>query len=126
MSLPYYKFFPGEDLGNYQIMSLPHDALGVWYLLRICHLWQHKGRISDDPVYISGMLRLTVDQWEAYRALFLHRGMVQIIDGCVTVAAVREKWLAAEAYSEGQRDKRLKAIAAANERKVLKKGKKNR
>jgi hypothetical protein len=126
MSLPYYKYFPAEDLGNYKIMSLPHDALGVWYLLTICHLWQHQGRIPDDPDYIAPLLKLTTGIWNTHRAEFLKRGLIQVIDGCITVAALRDKWLKAQAYSEDQTDKRNRAIAAKKQADLLRKGNKIR
>jgi hypothetical protein len=110
MSLPYYKIFPSEELGNYQIMTLSHEALGVWYLLRVCHLWQHQGRIPDDPDYISPLLRLASDKWLKYRQDFLDRGLIQVIDNCLTISSLREKWLNAKQYSEDQSAKRREAI----------------
>ena len=126
MSLPYYKFFPAETLGNYQIMSLPHDAIGVWFTLGVCQLWQHQGRIADDPVYISTLLKLTVEQWISYRALFLERLMIQIIDGCVTDSALREKWKNAEKISETRSANRLLVLEEKRQKKLLKSGKKTK
>jgi uncharacterized protein YdaU (DUF1376 family) len=126
MSLPYYKRFPAEDLGNYQIMSLSHDALGVWYLLAECHLWQHQARIPDDPDYIAPLLKLTTEAWSTLRAEFLKRGLIQVIDECITVASLREKWVQAKNYSEDQADKRNKAIAAKKQANIIKKGKNSR
>jgi len=123
MSLPYFKFHPAVEHGNYQIMSLDHAALGVWYLLRMIHLWPHQGRIPDDANFIAPLLKLDVCKWEEYRAEFLKRGMVQIIDGCVTIAAFREQWEGAAEYSEMRSANRKAVLQKNREKKLLKSGK---
>lgn len=119
MSLPYYKLNPSEEIGNYQIMSLDHAAMGVWYLLRVCHLWQHQGRIPDDDGYISGLLRLGTEEWRAYREMFIKRGLIQVIDGCITIQAFREQWLNATAYVENQRADQIANQLAKRQAKIL-------
>lgn len=123
MSLPYYKFHPSDDLGNYQLMSLPHEALGVWYLFRVCQLWPHQGRIPDDPQYIAPLLRLSEIKWSGYRELFLKRGLIQVIDDHITIAAFREQWEKAQNYTDLQRSNKIESDRIKKERKILKKGK---
>lgn len=123
MSLPYFKFYPTEELGNYQIMTLSHEMLGVWYLLRMCQLWQHQGRIPDDPDYIAPVLRLSSEKWITCRDAFVSRGLIQIIDGHVTIATIRKQWEDAQTYMEGQRSKRLEVLKQKREQAVIKKDK---
>ena len=126
MSLPYYKFYPAEDLGNYQIMTLSHESLGVWYLLRCCQLWQHGGWIPDDPHYIAPILRLSPEKWIECRQTFLSRGLIQVIDNHITIASFRRQWEDAKTYMEGQRAKRLEVIKMKKEQEILKKANKKR
>jgi len=126
MSLPYYKFHPSDELGNYKIMNLPHDTLGVWYLFRICHLWQHQARLPDDPQYVAPLLKLTEERWLECRNLFLERGLIQVIDEHITIASFREQWEQAQTYTEGQRANRLETIRKKKERDILKKSKNNK
>lgn len=121
MSLPYFKFHPSDDLGNYKLMTLSHEMLGVWYLLRICQLWPHQGMIPDDTAYIAPLLRLSNEAWENCRTEFLKRGLIQTIDGCITIAYLRDQWVKAQTYSEVQRAKQLEVEQKKRETKVLKK-----
>lgn len=126
MSLPYYKIFPAVLVGNYQIQTMPYDMQGIFYQLCIVQLWLHEGQIPDNPSYLAPLLKLSESQWDIIRQEFLDRGLIQIIDGCVTDAALREKWVRARNYSDEQSAKRLAAIQAKKERDLLKKDNKNR
>lgn len=126
MSLPYFKFRPADELGNYQIMTLSLEAMGVWYLFRICQLWQHQGRIPDDSQYIAPMVKITVDQWQEYRQSFLDRGLIQIIDGCITIAAFRDQWVGATEYTDLQRSNQLETQRLKREARILGKNKRKR
>ena len=121
MSLPYYKFFPSEHLGNYQEMSLSNEMLGCYYRLAILQLWQHHGRIPDDPAYLASLLNIPVDTWQIWRKEYMRRGLIQIIDEHVTVASLRLKWEAAKDYSEAQSDKRKGILQKRKEKQILRK-----
>jgi len=119
MSLPYYKMFPAEHLGNYYEMSLPYEYLGIYYKLCTLQMWQHQGRIPDDPQYICSLLSITADKWEECRATFLKRNLVQVIDIHLTDARMRDKWCNAKEYSEEQGNKRKGQLQKRRERQIL-------
>lgn len=123
MSLPYYKIFPADHLGNYNEMSMTDEQLGCYYRLVILQMWQHQGHITDDPQYIAPLLRMTPEAWEKRRREFLDRGLIQTIDGKITDAALRMRWVDAREYSETQSSKRKGTLQKRRERELLRKKK---
>jgi uncharacterized protein YdaU (DUF1376 family) len=59
-ALPYMKFYPTDYLSDTQHLStLEHGA----YMLLIINYWQRGAPIPDDDKRLSGIARMSVEQW---------------------------------------------------------------
>ena len=103
--LPYYKAYPRDFFEG--TIGMGFEEKGAYRLL-LDLIYQHGGRLSDDPRFIAGHMGCSVRKWVSLRAAVIGAGKIQIIDGCLANYRADKELDTLKTYQEQQREKAAK------------------
>lgn len=102
--LPYYKAYPRDFFDG--TVGLDFEVKGA-YRLVLDLIYQHGGRLADDPRFIAGHLGCSVKKWNALRAAIIAAGKISVSDGYLGNYRADKELDSLKSYQGKQREKRL-------------------
>ena len=103
--LPYYKAYPRDFFEG--TIGMGFEVKGAYRLI-LDLIYQHGGRLLDDPRFIAGHLGCSVRKWVSLRSAILESGKIQVFDGCLANYRADKELDTLKTYQEQQREKASK------------------
>ena len=105
MAMPYLKIEPPDYLNDYAINNLTCAEFGA--LMRILLLmWQSNLHLQNDDTYIARQINCSTEQWAEVKTKLQQRQIIFLDNGCILSSQIKSKFMAAEAFSRQQREKK--------------------
>lgn len=79
--LPYYKAYPRDFFDG--TVGMEFEAKAAYRLL-LDLIYQHGGRLADDPRFIAGQLGCSVRKWNSLRSDIIKAGKITALDGIIS------------------------------------------